>query len=65
MKQPATRATAKVSADKNPALAAAARVKDLLARMTFQEEAAQMLCGWQEKAQQLVARESHSEPSIL
>ena len=32
----------------------ARRVKDLLSRMTLQEEAAQMLCIWQQKAQTLV-----------
>lgn len=33
---------------------AAKRVKDLLARMTLEEKAAQMMCVWQEKAQKLV-----------
>ena len=39
---------------KNPKLASARRVKDLLSRMTLEEKAAQMLCVWQEKAQKLV-----------
>jgi len=39
---------------KNPALASARRVSDLLSRMTLEEKAAQMLCVWQEKAQKLV-----------
>ncbi len=39
---------------RNPALPAAKRVKDLLARMTLEEKAAQMVCIWQEKAQKLV-----------
>ena len=39
---------------KNPALSSARRVKDLLARMTLQEKAAQMICVWQQKAQKLV-----------
>ncbi len=39
---------------KNPSLPSAPRVKDLLARMTLEEKAAQMLCIWQEKALTLV-----------
>ncbi|MBI1176237.1 beta-glucosidase [bacterium] len=39
---------------KNPALPPGKRVKDLLARMTLQEKAAQMMCVWQEKSQKLV-----------
>jgi beta-glucosidase len=39
---------------KNPKLASARRVKDLLSRMTLEEKAVQMLCVWQEKAQKLV-----------
>ena len=39
---------------KNPSLPSARRVKDLLARMTLEEKAAQMLCIWQEKALTLV-----------
>ena len=39
---------------KNPALPSARRTNDLLARMTLEEKAAQMLCVWQEKAQKLV-----------
>jgi beta-glucosidase len=39
---------------KNLRLAAAARVKDLLARMTLEEKAAQMMCVWQEKATKLL-----------
>ena len=35
---------------KNSAAPAAHRVKDLLARMTLEEKAAQMMCVWQEKA---------------
>jgi len=38
----------------NPALPAERRVKDLLARMTLEEKAAQMMCVWQEKAKKLV-----------
>lgn len=39
---------------KNPKLTAAARVKDLLGRMTLPEKAAQMMCVWQQKAETLV-----------
>ena len=39
---------------KNPRLSADRRVRDLLARMTLEEKAAQMMCVWQEKAQKLV-----------
>jgi hypothetical protein len=43
-----------VPAYKNSKLAPAARVKDLLKRMTVQEKAEQMRCVWLEKAQKLV-----------
>ena len=39
---------------RNAALPAAKRVKDLLARMTLEEKAAQMMCVWQRKADTLV-----------
>jgi len=39
---------------RNPRLPAEKRVKDLPARMTLEEKAAQMMCVWQEKAQKLV-----------
>lgn len=39
---------------KNARLPADRRVRDLLARMTLEEKAAQMMCVWQEKAQKLV-----------
>src|ERR1035437_3667019 len=39
---------------KNPSAPAARRVKDLLARMTLEEKAAQMMCVWQQKADTLV-----------
>jgi len=45
---------AKIPPCKNPSAPAARRVKDLLARMTIEEKAAQMMCVWQEKAQKLV-----------
>ena len=45
---------AKVPPYKSPALSADKRVKDLLARMTLEEKAAQMTCVWQQKANKLV-----------
>ncbi len=42
------KSAAKISPYKNPAAPAARRVKDLLARMTLEEKAAQMMCAWQE-----------------
>ncbi len=54
-----SRSAAKLLAYQNPALSAAARVKDLLARMTLQEKAAQMMCVWQEKTQKLVDAEGN------
>src|SRR5450631_3512273 len=39
---------------RNAALPAAKRVKDLLARMTLDEKAAQMMCVWQQKAETLI-----------
>ena len=39
---------------RNATLPAAKRVKDLLARMTLEEKAAQMMCVWQRKADTLV-----------
>jgi beta-glucosidase len=44
---------------KNPAAPAARRVKDLLARMTLEEKAAQMMCIWQEKTTKLVDAQSN------
>jgi len=39
---------------KNPQLAAASRVKDLLSHMSLEEKAAQMMCVWQKKSETLV-----------
>jgi len=39
---------------KNPSLSAARRAQDLLARMTLEEKAAQMMCVWQKKSETLV-----------
>jgi len=44
----------KIPAYRNPALPPARRVKDLLARMTLEEKAAQMMCVWQKKNETLV-----------
>ena len=52
-----------VPAYKDPALAPEKRVKDLLARMTLEEKAAQMMCVWQEKAQKLVDAEGNFDPA--
>jgi beta-glucosidase len=58
MKKPsppsASPAAAKAPAYRNSALPPAKRVKDLLARMTLEEKAAQMMCVWQKKAETLV-----------
>ena len=72
MKKPARPAKKTVSskpphagppAYKNPALPVARRVKDLLARMTLAEKAAQMMCVWQEKAQTLVDAAGNFDPA--
>lgn len=44
---------------RQPQVPVARRVKDLLARMTLEEKAAQMICVWQEKAQKLVDAEGN------
>lgn len=53
-KSPAKRPVPPLADYKNPRLAAARRVRDLLAHMTLEEKAAQMICVWLEKAHQLV-----------
>ena len=55
-RMPKTRRTAREPAPlyKNPAVPVARRVRDLLARMTLEEKAAQMMCVWQEKAAKLL-----------
>ena len=50
----AARKTARLPPYKNPKLSADKRVRDLLARMTLEEKAAQMMCVWQEKSRKLV-----------
>jgi len=45
---------AKIPLYKNPSASAASRTKDLLARMTLEEKAAQMMCVWQEKNSKLL-----------
>jgi len=49
----------KIPAYKNSRLEAAARVRDLLSRMTLEEKAAQMRCVWQEKAAKLLDAEGN------
>ena len=51
---PPAKASPKSPAYRNPALPPARRVKDLLARMTLEEKAAQMMCVWQQKSETLV-----------
>jgi beta-glucosidase len=48
---------------KNPNLPAERRVKDLLARMTLEEKAAQMLCVWQKKADLLLDATGNFDPA--
>jgi beta-glucosidase len=48
---------------RNAALPAARRVKDLLARMTLEEKAAQMMCVWQKKAETLVDADGNFDPA--
>ena len=48
---------------RNAALPAAKRVKDLLARMTLEEKAAQMMCVWQKKAETLVDSDGNFDPA--
>jgi beta-glucosidase len=50
---------AKLPAYKNPALSAEKRTKDLLARMTLAEKAAQMVSIWQEKSQKIQDADGH------
>jgi beta-glucosidase len=50
----ATRSSKATPVYKNSKAPSAKRVQDLLARMTLEEKAAQMLCIWQQKAQTLV-----------
>ena len=47
---------------KNPDLPAGRRVKDLLARMTLEEKAAQMTCVWQQKKEKLVDDQGRFDP---
>ncbi len=49
-----SRTTSRNPLYQNPKASAAARVNDLLSRMTLEEKAAQMMCVWQEKAAKLV-----------
>lgn len=59
---PAKGAKSRQPAYKNSALAPEKRVKDLLARMTLEEKAAQMMCVWQEKATKLVDEKGNFDP---
>lgn len=59
MKKSSAQTNAPKPAYKNPTLPAATRVKDLLARMTLDEKAAQMMCVWQKKADTLLDAEGN------
>src|SRR5262249_43945684 len=48
---------------KNSKLPVEKRAKDLLARMTLDEKAAQMMCVWQEKAAKLVDDKGNFDPA--
>jgi beta-glucosidase len=48
---------------RRPEIPVERRVRDLLARMTLEEKAAQMMCIWQQKAQKLVDAEGHFDPA--
>lgn len=53
----------KLPAYKNPTLAPESRVKDLLARMTLEQKAAQMMCIWRNKAETLVDTDGNFDPA--
>ncbi|HEX4793269.1 MAG TPA: glycoside hydrolase family 3 N-terminal domain-containing protein [Humisphaera sp.] len=53
-RKPAPKARSRTPLYKDASQPADKRVKDLLARMTLEEKAAQMMCVWQQKAQTLV-----------
>ena len=57
------RAASNLPAYKNPALAPEKRVKDLLARMTLEEKAAQMMGVWQGKKDKLLDAEGNFDPA--
>jgi len=48
---------------KNRSLSPAARVKDLLRRMTLEEKAAQMMCVWQRKGETLIDAHGRFDPA--
>jgi len=48
---------------KNRSLSPAARVKDLLRRMTLEEKAAQMMCVWQRKGETLIDAQGRFDPA--
>src|ERR1017187_6914188 len=53
----------KAPAYRNPKLTPQRRTKDLLARMTLEEKAAQMICICQQKAETLVDADGQFDPS--
>src|SRR5690242_1127262 len=61
---PKTRSAAQaVPPYKNPDLSAGRRVRDLLARMTLEEKAAQMVCVWQQKQKLLLDNQGRFDPA--
>jgi hypothetical protein len=58
-------ATDKTPASKNPRVAAATRVNDLLARMSLAEKVARMMGVWQEKTRKRVDGGCDFEQSCL
>jgi beta-glucosidase len=57
-------ATTRTETYRNPGLPAAERARDLLARMTLEEKAAQMVCVWNQKADTLVDAEGNFDPDM-
>ncbi|MEI9976810.1 MAG: glycoside hydrolase family 3 N-terminal domain-containing protein [Ignavibacteriota bacterium] len=64
MKTPSPKIQSKTRtpAYRNSALPPAKRVKDLLARMTIEEKAAQMMCVWQKKTETLIDEKGNFDP---
>ncbi|HZT23987.1 MAG TPA: glycoside hydrolase family 3 N-terminal domain-containing protein [Verrucomicrobiae bacterium] len=60
---PKQKRAAKIPLYRNPAAPVARRVRDLLARMTLEEKAAQMTCVWLEKSARLTDAEGRFDPA--
>jgi beta-glucosidase len=61
--KPARGKTGDLPAYRNPALPAPKRVRDLLARMTLEEKAAQMVCLWRERPNTLLDDKGEFDPA--